>query len=94
MKITKAAKHRANLALLILAGGPIDGMENNRDYDNCFESGDGTMVVCEIMRQAKKSRHIMDVLTRYPAYKYVDLPGWTKTYKENFPQGPKSKGKK
>jgi len=82
LKITKATKNRASLALLMLAGcfGDGFGAEECRKYDDCFEAGDGTQVVCEIMRQALTNKNIMAILQRPPACRYVDIAGWTKTY--------------
>ena len=79
----KETRKRASLALLMLAGCSVDGFdgEEQRDYDNCFESGDGTSVVCEIMRQANANPRIMAILKRFPACRYVPLESWQKTDK-------------
>lgn len=87
MKITYNAKRRASKAIKILDKlrghtGFDDARLSQRQYDSCFESGDGTMVVCEIMRQARQDQEVMRTLQRWPACDYVDLPGWTKTFEQ------------
>jgi len=85
LKITKAAAKRALRALLILdqANASTEDFPC-RQYDNCFEAGDGTQVVCEIMRRAFERQPVMRIMQRYPACRYVDIEGWTKTYNENM----------
>lgn len=86
MTITKIAQKRANKMISILSSANYTDEFPCRQYDNCAEMGDGTMVICEIMRQANKDQGIMDLLKSYPASQYVDLIGWQKTYEENYLQ--------
>jgi len=49
-----------------------------RDYDNCFEAGDGTEVVVLIM-QAYRTDEALRWAFRYGlSSRFVDLDGWTK----------------
>lgn len=53
-----------------------------RDYENCFEAGDGTEVVVLIM-QAYQTDEALRWAFRYGlSSRFVDLEGWTKVLAE------------
>ncbi len=89
MKITQKAKRAADKALRMLARMGIDGFDavEDRQYDNCFEDGDGDQVVCEIVSRALENPQTHCLLIRYPQVQYTCWDQWLAFYKANMEGG-------
>jgi len=63
----------------LLMEGDRERLSCSREYDNCFENGDGDWVVFLIMDEAHKNPDFARVLKTWPASSFVG-ESWEKHY--------------
>lgn len=77
---TRQTRLRAKKAIQLLREGDTERLSCSREYDNCFESGDGDWVVFLVMAEAYKNPDFARVLKTQPASRFVG-EGWEKHYR-------------
>lgn len=68
---TRQTRLRAKKAIQLLREGDAERLSCSREYDNCFENGDGDGVVFLIMDEANKNPEFARVLKTWPACNFV-----------------------
>ena len=78
------AQQRANKAIKLMTNAYCDrcnaGKYLGRNFDNCFENGDGENVVLEIMKQYNESQYVKKVMEDYSVEYYISLEKWKQLY--------------
>ncbi len=62
---------RAKKAIQLLMEGDHERLSCSREYDNCFENGEGEWVVFLIMDEAHKNPDFACVLKTWPASNFI-----------------------
>lgn len=69
-----STKARANKAMRMMLNNTVDTARSGRTFDDCFEMGDGTAVVREIVRQSSVSPEIRAAVVRHGCSYWFDDP--------------------
>lgn len=85
MKITRAAEKRAEEAINLLLTKDMTWLCEGREFDNCFEQGDGDMVVFQIMRRYHEPNNFVKNILNSNKGRYLcNLDEWEKLYQRGL----------
>ncbi len=76
---TRQTRLRARKAIEMLKEGDHERLSCSREYDNCFENGDGDWVAFLVMDEAHKNPDFARVLNTWPASNFVSKD-WERHY--------------